>query len=60
MVSARLAQQQQILASALAHSSCPPMKLRHDGVLGLARGSAAMLQTLLGLESTMLRGVIYR
>ena len=55
MESARLAQQQQILARVWVPNSCPPMKVRHDGVLGLARGSAAMLQTLLALESTMLR-----
>ena len=55
MESAHLAQQQRILAKALVPNSCPPMKLHHDGALGLARGSAAMLQTLLALESTTLR-----
>lgn len=55
MESARLAQQQQTLARALVPNSCPPMRVHHDGVLGLARGSAAMLQTLLALENTMLR-----
>lgn len=56
MVSARLAQQQQTPARVWVPSSCLPMKLHHDGVLGQARGSAAMLQTLLGLGSIMLKG----
>lgn len=55
MESARLAQQQQTLARALVPNSCPLMKVHHDGVLGLASGSAVMLQTLLALESTTRR-----
>ena len=53
--SARQAQQQQTLARVLVLNSCPPMSLHLDGALDLARGSAATLQTLQGLESTMLR-----
>ena len=55
MASARQAQQQQTLARAWVPNSCPPMSQRLGGVLDLARGSAATLQTLLGLENTMLR-----